>query len=243
MLSNFFKLDGTPITHEEGATMPSMSPGETVTNTLFRGAEWGKPHTAVKGVTFKNVSISNMELFQITFTNCFFEDCIFKGSRFREVEFHKCKFVNCNMWKVKFEQCYLDPATIFLDSRYHVDASNVGLTMYQALLSNYANERQDAFYARADIEFRRWKRYQLSYEIRKKNVDFLAGQWGRFKSFSYDLLAGYGYKPTRLFIFTVIGFLSISVFNHYVIGGDLLLPGSASYPSRTRLAGRIGSAA
>jgi Ion channel/Pentapeptide repeats (9 copies) len=232
MLNNFFKLDGTPVSHEEGTAMPNMSPDDEVTNILFRGEKWGKPRTAIKSVTFKNVSISNMELFQITFTNCTFEDCIFKGSFFHEVEFHKCKFVNCNMWKAKFEKCYLDPATIFLDSRYRVDASNVGVTMYQALLANYANERQDAFYAQADIEFRRWKRYQLSYEIRKKNVDVVPGHWRRFKNFIFDLLAGYGYKPFRFFIVTVIGFLAISAFNHCVIGNDLLInnerPPSAS---------------
>ncbi len=225
MLSNFFKLDGVPITHEEGELMPGMSPGDEVTNTLFRGAKWGKPRTSIKGVTFRNISISNMEFFQITFAECLFEDCIFKGSRFHEVEFHKCRFVNCNMWKANFEQCYLDPTTIYLDNRYHVDASNVGVTMYQALLSNYANERQDAFYAEADIQFRRWKRYQLSYEIRKKNVDFVPGQWGRFKSLTYDLLAGYGYKPFRLSLVTVIVFLTISVINYIVIGGDLLING------------------
>ena len=233
MLSNFFRLDGTPATHDEGNAMPSMSPGDEVTNKLFRGTKWGRPRMAIKGVTFRNVSIANMELFKITFTNCHFEDCIFKGSRFHDVEFHKCKFVNCNMWKSKFEQCYLDPLTIHLDGRYKVEASNVGVTMYHSLLANYADERQDAFFAIADIEFRRWKRYQLCYEIRKKNIDFLPGHWERFKSWIYDGLAGYGYKPVRLFIFTIIGFLSVSVFNHFVIGGDLLVngerPASASF--------------
>ena len=225
MLRTFFKLDGTPVTHEEGMPMPSMSPGDEITNTLFRGEKWGQPRLAIKKVTFRNVSISNMELFQITFTNCIFEDCIFKGSRFREVEFHKCRFINCNMWKSKFEQCYLDPATISLDRRYRVDASNVGVTMYHALLANYSNERQDAFYTIADIEFRRWKRYQLSYEIRKQNVDFLPGHWEKLKSLTYDLLTGYGYKPGRLSVVTVIGFLAIAVFNHFVSGGDLLING------------------
>ena len=213
--------------------MPNMSPGDEVTNMLFRGGRWGKPRTAVKGVTFRNVSISNMELFQITFTDCHFEDCIFQGSFFHEVEFHKCKFVNCNMWKAKFEKCYLDPATISLDRRYRVDASNVGVTMYQALLANYADERQDSFYALADIQFRRWKRYQLNFEIRKKNVDYVPGQWRRFKNFVFGITAGYGYKPARFFCVTVIVFLAISMLNHCLIGNDLLInnsrPPSPSY--------------
>lgn len=225
MLTDFFKLDGTPSVHQMGTQMPGMSPGQSVTNTVFKGEKWGQPRMKIKGVTFKNVSISSMELFQITFTECVFEDCLFRGSFFHEVEFHKCRLINCNMWKAKFEKCYLDPATISLDSRYHVEASNVGVTMYQALLSNYANERQDAFYAHADIEFRRWKRHQLCYDIRKQNVDFFPGHWRRLRSFIFDLVAGYGYKPARFFVVTVISFLVISVLNHFFIGDDLLING------------------
>lgn len=217
--------------------MPPMSPGDEVSNVLFRGKSWYEPRKQIKGVIFRNCSISNMELYQITFTQCTFEDCIFIASRFREVEFHKCNFTNCNMWKAKFEQCYLDPRTIRLDRRYRVDAANVGVSVYQALLSNYADERQDAFYADADIEFRRWKRYQLYWDIRKKHVDRLPGEWGRFKSLIYDFLAGYGYKPVRLSIVTIIGFLAISVLNHFVIGGDLLVNGER--PADTSLVDSI----
>jgi len=225
MLTNFFRLDGTPAIHEQGTSMPSMSPGEEICNVLFRGERWYEPRKQIKKVRFRNVSISNMDLFQLTFTECIFEECLFIASRFSEVEFHKCKFINCNMWKAKFEKCYLDPRTIRLDRRYRVDAANAGVSIYQALLSNYADERQDAFYADADIEFRRWKRYQLNWEIRKKHIDRLPGEWGRLKSLIYDLLAGYGYKPVRLFVVTIVGFIAISVFNHLVIGGDLLVNG------------------
>ena len=205
--------------------MPAMSPGDEVSNILFRGSVWYQARQKIKGVTFKNVSIQNMELFQLTFTECTFEDCLFNGSHFREVEFHKCKFINSSMWKAKFEQCYLDPRTIHLDRRYQIEAANVGVTMYQALLSNYANERQDAFYADADIQFRRWKRHQLDWDIRKKHVDAIPGRWTRFKSLTYDILAGYGYKPGRLFGFTIAFFLAISVFNHFAIGSNLAVNG------------------
>lgn len=191
----------------------------------FRGSVWHQSRQKIKGVTFRNVSIQNMDLFQLTFTECTFEDCLFNGSRLREVEFHKCRFNNTSMWKAKFEQCYLDPRTIHLDRRYQVEAANIGVTMYQALLSNYANERQDAFYAIADIQFRRWKRYQLDWDIRNKHVDARPGGWAKCKSLTYDILAGYGYKPGRLFGFTIAFFLAISVFNHFVISGDLAVNG------------------
>lgn len=226
MLTSLFRLDGTPKVHQQGEAMPSMSPGDEVTNILFRGEQWYQSRKKIKKVTFRNVSIQNMDLFQLTFTECTFEDCLFNGSRFREVEFHKCRFVDTSMWKAKFEQCYLDPRTIRLDRRYRVEAANVPVTMYQALLSNYSNERQDAFYADADIQFRRWKRYQLDWDIRSGKVDRMPGEWAKLKSLTYDVLAGYGYKPVRLFGFTILFFLAISLLNHFLIGADLVVNGA-----------------
>lgn len=69
--------------------MPSMSPGDEVTNILFRGEQWYQPRKKIKKVTFRNVSIQNMVLFQPSFTECKFVDCLFNGTRFLEVEFHK----------------------------------------------------------------------------------------------------------------------------------------------------------
>ncbi len=69
MLSNFFRLDGTPTTHDEGNAMPSMSPGDEVTNMLFRGTKWGRPRMAIKGVTFRNVSIANMGVYPLGIGN------------------------------------------------------------------------------------------------------------------------------------------------------------------------------
>lgn len=225
MLTDLFELDGSPTVHQQGTVMPSMSPDEVVSNTLFQGDRWHEPRKMIKKVTFRNVSMAKMEFLQLTFTECTFEDCLFSTCHFREVEFHRCVFVNCNFWKAKFDRCYLDPETISFDERYRVEAANVGLTMYQALLSNYSDERQDEFFAHADIEFRRWKRYQLKRDIRQKNVDRWSGEWRCLKSLVYDLVAGFGYRPGRVFLITIIGFLIISIFNHFVIGGNLLVNG------------------
>ena len=75
------------------------------------------------------------------------------------------------------------------------EAANVGVSAYQSLLPNYADERQDAFYAIADIQFRRWKRYQLVWEIKEKRVGRLQGEWGRLWSLFYECVAAYGYGP------------------------------------------------
>ena len=225
MLTKLFELDGTPAVHLQGAPMPPMSPTDEVKNTEFKGKQWYASRKAVKGVTFTNVSMSSMRLFQLTFTDCTFIDCLFIVTRFREVEFHNCSFKDCNFWKAKFERCYLRPETIKFADRYTMDAANVGVTLYHSLLANYADERQDAFFAQADIEFRRWKRFQLARDIREKKAKFWSGNWQRFTSWVYEKTAGYGYKPVRLFIITIILFLIIAFLNRTFIGTDILVNG------------------
>jgi hypothetical protein len=226
MLANLFKLDGNPAVHQQGDPMPSMSPGDSVLNTHFRGRRWYQARKAVKGVTFSNVSMSGLVLSKITFTDCTFEDCIFTGTQFIEVEFHNCFFVNCTLWKPRFQGCYLRPESIRFAKRYRVEAANVGVTLYHSLLANYAEERQGAFFQTADIEFRRWKRFQLAHDIRHNHISALSGNWQRFTSWIYDFLAGYGYKPVRFFVFTVVVFGLISLLNYYAIGDALLVNGS-----------------
>lgn len=223
MLTNLFTLDGTPAVHLSGQPMPAMSPGDEVTNIEFRHGLWFQPRQAVKGVTFKNVGFSKNTILQITFTNCRFEDCLFIGTRFKEVEFHNCSFKDCTIWKAKFRQCYLDPTKIKLSNRYRVDASNAGVTLFHALLSNYAAERQDQFFAKADFLFRKWKRYQLAYDIRHKHIGKWRGGWLWFASFTSQWVTGFGYKPLRFFAITVLLFFGFSLLNFWLIGDSLQL--------------------
>lgn len=225
MLADLFKLDGNPAVHQHGQPMPSMSPGDVVSNIQFRGRRWYRPRQGVKGVTFHNVSMSGLLLSKITFTDCTFEDCLFTGTQFREVEFHNCWFINCTLWKAKFEGCYLRPERIKFANRYRVDAANVGVTLYHALLSNYADERQGAFFQRADIEFRRWKRFQIARDVRQEHIRPWLGNWQRFTSWMYEILAGYGYKPVRFFSVTVAVFLAIALLNYHFIGGEIRVDG------------------
>lgn len=147
MLDDLFRLDGQPATINPVSQMPPMSPGDVVSNTIFAEGSWGPPppQRSLREVTFKNVAFSKATLSRITFTDCMFEDCLFLGTRFREVEFHKCKFMNCNLWKARFRQVYLDPHTIHFDRRFKVDAANTGISVFQGLLANFADERQASF--------------------------------------------------------------------------------------------------
>ncbi len=205
--------------------MPKLTRGAEVTNIIFRELPWEKEGIKISEVTFQNVSMKKLKLSRITFSQCIFKDCIFIGSQFEEVEFHECEFINCNFWKAKFERCYINPASIYLDKQYREIAANVGVSLYQSLLRNYLNAGQDKHYAIADIEFRRWSRYQWKYEIKEGKIAYWRGYLRVLSSWGSDVFAGYGYKPFRFAMTTIVLFVMISTLNHFVIGSDLLVNG------------------
>lgn len=198
-----------------------MSPGDTIRNIVFLPNIWQARQRQLRCVTFNCAGFSGVLLQKLTFTDCVFIDCLFLGTVFKEVEFHNCKFENCNFWKARFEQCYIDPDSILLERRFKVEAANVGISLFQSLLSNFAESRQDAFYMKADIKFRRWKRYQLSHDLRRKKIGWWTALSRRCLSISYEVIAGFGYRPGRFFIWTLILFLLVSTANYYVIGSDI----------------------
>jgi hypothetical protein len=225
MLDDFFKLNGTPSVRSASDDMPKPTRGTEIAHIRFLEFPWGRDGMRISNVTFRNVSMAKIKFSKITFIECIFEDCIFIGSQFEEVEFHKCRFVNCNMWKAKFRSCYLNPASIFLDKQYRKTAANVGVSLYQSLLRNYLDAGQDKHYATADIEFRRWKRYQWKYEIKEGKIAYWRGYLRVLSSWGADVIAGYGYKPFRFSMATIGIFVMISILNHFVIGSDLLVNG------------------
>jgi Pentapeptide repeats (9 copies)/Ion channel len=203
-----------------------MSPNDVVSNVVFDPSFWvTPPKRKIRGVRFQNTSFSKAILSEVTFTDCGFEDCLFLGTQFREVEFHSCHFVNCNFWKASFRQVYLDPETIKLADRFKVEAANTGISVFQALLGNFAEERQDKFYMQADMSFRRWKRYQIWFDLRRKRIRKLPAYWQWASSITYEVVAGFGYRPSRFFVATVIAFLAISLLNYCVLGNAVEIDG------------------
>ena len=220
MLDNLFKLDGSPAKVGANVVMPSVLPDAVVSDIIFLPDGWAPSTNRIKTVTFRRVSFPK-ELSQTTFDNCLFEDCLFIGTHFSDVEFHGCNFIDCNFWKARFTRVYLDPDSVKLAQRYRDSAANVGLSMYQALLANFAEERQDAFYMAADIHFRRWKRYQLRHDVGRNRITANQGRWRWFKSIVYEGLAGFGYHPLRYFMWTVLLFFLVSCFNYVLIAGQI----------------------
>ncbi len=226
MLSNLFRLDGTPAVIGPNDDMPSMSPDDVVANIVFEPGPWTPPKRRIRGVTFHDVAFSKTTISQITFTNCKFEDCLFIGTHLTEVEFHGCDFKNCNFWKVRFEKVYLHPDKIMFDERYRGEAANVGISVFQAMLSNFAEERQDHYYMLADIRFRRWKRFQIAHERKRQNITPWQARWQWLRSIVYEVVAGFGYRPLRFFGWTIVLFLLLSALNHVLIGGSMRVEGN-----------------
>jgi hypothetical protein len=228
LLSNLFRLDGTPAVVAPNSAMPSMSPDNVVLNIVFQPGGW-KTTSNLRKVTFRGVAFSKVTVSQVTFNDCRFEDCLFLGTQFNEVEFHGCSFVDCNFWKARFTQVYLDPDCIKLDRRFKIEAANIGISVFQALLSNFANERQDQFYMTADMHFRRWKRYQIWYDFRRKRLTRTAALWRWSSSIIYERLAGFGYRPMRFFCATMVLFLAVSCMNYWLIGNAVEIGNVRAY--------------
>jgi len=145
------------------------------------GIEFPHASRVFQGRTFRNVEFNHSRFQEITFKSCKFEDCIFSGCLFKDVEFHDTTFEDCNFYKAKFENVYLDIRLVKFDNSFRKTHSNVMLGFYQEMFRNYSEAHQWKFSMFADIERRRWDRYQTRYRISKwkfdKKRDIISSIW------------------------------------------------------------------
>lgn len=230
MLENFFKLDNSPL---EFRTVDELTKHFQVStdlqNVIYYPDTWPQSLSKMKGATFKNVSLSKKKFEKVTFVDCRFEDCLFIGTSFEEVQFHRCTFKNCNFYKAKINKCYWDPITVCFDKVYKESHSNLGVEFFQQLMKNAQQEDQSTHLMNADIEFRRWKRAQLKYEKKEGHL----GNWGYYTkflcSYIYELLCGFGYKPFRFIISTILLFIFISIVNTFFLTSQIEMSGDKTY--------------
>lgn len=220
MLDDLFRLDGTPELLEAGE-MPPMSPGNVVENVVFPKGDWAPPVRALKNVTFRNVAFSGTKISRVTFTDCRFQDCLFNGTELEDVEFHGGGMEDCTTWKVRMSRVYLRPERVSFSRRYRTEAANVGISLYHAMLANYAEERQDEFFREADIRFRRWMRYQIWHDLRRKKKTPLEASMAWMSSILHEVLTGFGYRPLRFFLWTLALFVVVTTGNHFLIGDQI----------------------
>lgn len=232
LLSDLFRLDGTPTILAAGK-MPPMSPGDTVENIVFPPGAWVPPIRKIKNVTFRNVAFSHTMISQVTFTDCRFEDCLFTGAHLDEVEFHSCDLVNCTLWKIRLTRVYLRPERVKFARRFRVEAANVGISAFQAMLSNFAEERQDLFFMQADIRFRRWTRFQIWHDLREEKKSRREALLGWIYSIMHEGLTGFGYRPLRFFMWTLALFFAVSCMNYTLIGDTMQVAAGAGTSAST----------
>ena len=226
MLNNFFQLN-PPITHfDDNQLTAHFRASVDLRSVLYQPDDWPSSIRRLSSITFTNVSVSKTKFANCTFTQCQFEDCLFIGCEFVGVEFHRCQFVNCNFYKARFDNCYLDPRTISFDRSYHRSAANVGVSLFQQLYENASKSRQPDFLMEADIEFRRWKRRQLRYDQESGKIRRAERYAKTAASIIYEVLTGFGYRPLRFIVATVIIFTAISVLNMYLLSGLLKQDGT-----------------
>ena len=169
-----------------------------------------------KDLEFENVRLSKMTFERVTFTRCVFRDCLLIGTRFVECEFHNCKFENCNTHKFILKTVYIDPRSFTLHRDYRTTASNVGVYLFQELYKNASETYQTHFASFADIQRRRWRRYQSRYELKHDR----ARRWSTWRRITsdaaFDVTTKYGYGPVRFFLLSLLGFMFIALFGEWL---------------------------
>lgn len=221
MLTDFFELDSPYEEFDDNKLVDHFRNSRDLRSVLYRPNEWPIEQRKNKSLTFTNVSFSKTKFQKITFSKCVFEDCLFIGSILDEVEFHRCEFKNCNFYKTRINDCYFDPETVFFDPTYRRKHSNIGVHLYQQIYENSSNTGQYDFEREADIQFRRWKRWQLDHDKETGKISNIKCTIKKLSSVIYEYAAGFGYKPFRFILSTFVVFTALSLINMKILPGYL----------------------
>lgn len=164
----------------------------------------------IQDTTFERVSFSKTCISGFSFRNCTFEHCLFIGAAIRDCEFHNCTFILTNTHKLSISGTYLDPMS-FRKCLVPHKHQNIGVHLYQMLLSNSRGTEQIEFERDAQFLFLRWKRFQDGYEIRnwgkREGTSRLSGRFilkcfGYLRRWAWERFFGAGLR-LRNFVATV----------------------------------------
>jgi hypothetical protein len=212
MLTDFFKLNKAAhiVEFANGADFKSFFQHSKSLQHASLAAGIEITEHGFKDLKLENVRLSKVTFDRVTFTRCTFVDCLLIGTKFIDCEFHDCVFENCNTHKIVFQHVYIDPNSFKLDPAYRKRISNIGVYLFQELLRNSSETCQTYFAASADISFRRWKRYQLVYELGQKHSSRISTIWKIATNMLFDATAKYGYGPIRFLLLSTIVFAALS---------------------------------
>lgn len=221
MLEDFFNLNCDSKDFDAQKIREHFDVSDNLHDVTYTPEDFPPELRHCKGYHFRNVGLSKTAFKEMTFTDCDFVDCLFIGADFTGVEFHGCKFTDCNFYKSTFSDCYIDPACFKFDKSYRKSFSNINVYLYQQLLENASQSRQSDFERKADIQFRRWKRWQLDYDLRKEKINKHGYLNRKIGSLIYEWIAGFGYMPERFVLATMFVFTTFSILNMHVLPGTL----------------------
>jgi len=216
MLQDFFKLNA-PYDRFETADqlIDHFRRSDDLRNIWYVPDELSpdRPQNTFRDKHFTNVSFTKTVIRRVTFTRCTFTDCLFIGTAFQNCEFHDCIFIDCNPYKCSFTRTYLDPASFarMLSRKTH---SNIGVYLFSQLLFNSAEMHQHDFEATADYHFRRWRRFQLVYDYRRKKMSAFQFVKRWVPDMMYFAFAGYGYRGSFFACWTLALFVILVAINH-----------------------------
>jgi hypothetical protein len=227
MLNDFFKLNEPYERFGEDQLVQHFKTANDIKDVLYQPDVWPnfKALRKVKGKKFTNVSFSKTQIEKITFHNCEFKDCLFIGTQFVEVHFIDCKFTDCNFYKATIEKCYWNPTSVSYSKGYKKTHANLGVILFQSLMKNADTMDQPEWFRLADMEFLRWKRAQLKFDVNEKKIGKLE-YWKKYlMDILYERILGYGYRPLYFILVTISGFLFVSAFNFYALDSKLKIDG------------------
>lgn len=176
----------------------------------------------VRDKTFERVSFSKTHISGFSFRNCTFDRCLFIGTTIADCEFHNCRFILTNTHKISISGTYIDPAS-FSECLSQDEHQNIGVHLYQTLLSNSRGTEQIEFERDAHFLFLRWKRFQDAYEIKNwSTVDstnrvpkaLLLKRISYLRRLFWEQLCGSGLR-LRYFIRTVTGTIALCTVVNY----------------------------
>ena len=165
-MTNFFRLEGTVAIIDQTEFIKIVPEARAIENLIYEPNELISPEAPfkwkVENKIFRNVSFRETCIQFFEFSNVDFIDCLFTGAILRDCIFEKCSFVRSNTHKIVINRVYIDPAS-FEHSLNPFAHQNIGVHLYQALLSNSQHELQTAFSDKSKVGFEKWKRLLYIY--------------------------------------------------------------------------------
>ena len=221
----FWHLNGsTPIESQEDLH-EHLLVSRHITNALYKPSILCKTddprQCRIRDTIFERVSFTKTHISGFAFRNCTFDRCLFIGTIIEDCEFHNCNFILTNTHKISIIRTYIDPAS-FRRCLVQGKHQNIGVHLYQILLSNSRGAEQIEFERDAQFLFLRWKRFQDAYEIINWSIrestprvsrKFMLKCLGYVRRLAWEKLFGSGLR-LRYFVATVaITIASFSILN------------------------------